>query len=89
MKNQVRHNEEEKRFELTENGKTAYVKYECLPGAMNFIVTFVPEEWQGQGVGSRLAEYALRYAKEQGLKIVATCPFIQEYMDKHQEFSDE
>lgn len=88
MKNEIRLNEQKQQFEIVKNGGIAFVKYECLPGGMNFISTFVPDEWKGKGIGSMLAEYALTYAKEHHLKIVATCPFIQAYIYKHKEFSE-
>lgn len=89
MKNKVRLNERDRQFEMTEDGKTAFVKYECFSGGMDFISTFVPEEWRGQGIGTFLVSYALAYAKERHLKIGATCPFVRAYIYKHKEFAEE
>lgn len=88
MEQDVRLNEEKQQFEIVKNGKTAFLKYECLPGGINFISTFVPDEWQGKGVGSKLAENALTYAQKHQLKIVATCPFIRAFIYKHSEFAE-
>ena len=54
---------------------------------MDFIATFVPEELRGKGVGSALAKAALRYAEGKRMKVVASCPFIRSYIEKHMKWS--
>ncbi len=39
--------------------------------------TFVPEESRDQGVATELAEYAIEYARENGLRVKASCPFMK------------
>jgi len=39
-------------------------------------------------VGSTLARGALEDVRRRGLRVVAQCPFIKGFMDKHAEFSD-
>lgn len=88
MPNTVRNNTELQRFELDANGHTAVAYYHVSPGVITFTHTEVPQELSGRGIGSALARGALEIVRAQGLKVVAKCPFISAYMDKHPELND-
>ena len=87
MEIEVKHNEKEHRFECVKEGQLAYVEYKKILDGMDFIATFVPEELRGKGVGSALAKAALRYAEGKRMKVVASCPFIRSYIEKHMKWS--
>jgi predicted GNAT family acetyltransferase len=57
------------------------------PGRIVFTHTEVEKEFEGKGVGSKLANGALTLAKDRGLRIVAQCPFIAAYLKKHPELA--
>lgn len=84
----VSNNEAESRFELEIDGHLAAAYYRLAPGVVTFTHTEVPSSLSGQGVGSRLAKGALEQVRAKGLKVVAQCPFIAAYIDKHPEFQD-
>jgi len=86
MENIIIHNESEKRFEITESGNTAFVEYKLSNNVIDVTHTFVPKELEGKGFGSALAKYALDYAKDKGLKVKPTCPFIRIYVERHKEY---
>jgi len=48
--------------------------------------TWVPQELEGRGIASALAEFALNYAKENELQTVVYCPFVKAYIQKHPEW---
>ncbi len=48
--------------------------------------TFVPPALRGSGIASQLTEYALLYARDNGLKVRPTCPFVARYLERHPEF---
>ena len=50
--------------------------------------TEVATEFEGHGVGSRLAAAALDDIRARGLKVDPVCPFIARYLDRHPELSD-
>lgn len=58
------------------------------PTVINFIHTAVPASEQGQGEGSALAKAGLDYARQQHLRVLATCPFVAAYVEEHGEYQD-
>ena len=47
--------------------------------------TEVPPSGKGQGVGDALVRAALAYARERGLRVMATCPYVQAWLRRHPE----
>lgn len=76
------------RFEINLAGETAYAEYQLVSGGIILPHTVVPESFGGKGVGSRLAIYAMEYARSRGLKVIPLCPFMAGYMSKHPETHD-
>jgi len=50
--------------------------------------TEVPKKLRGMGLASSLAETALRWARENNLKVDIICPSVQAYVAKHPQYSD-
>ncbi len=84
----VRDNPDRHRYELEVDGHVAFAEYGLTAGVITFIHTKVPKELGGKGVGSTLARGALEDVRRRGLRVVAQCPFIKGFIDKHAEFSD-
>jgi predicted GNAT family acetyltransferase len=75
-------------FEIEQDGQVAYLQYRLTPDVLELIHTEVPAKLAGKGIGSQLAEKALRWAREHKLKVNIVCPFVKEYVAKHPEYSD-
>jgi predicted GNAT family acetyltransferase len=84
----VRDNPARHRYELEVEGHVALAEYGLAAGVITFVHTVVPKELAGRGVGSTLARGALEDVRRRGLEVVAQCPFIKGFMDKHAEFND-
>ena len=82
----VRHNEEEKRFEADVDGGLAFAEYTTSGKSTTFTHTEVPEEAEGQGVGSGIVKFALDHAKSAGWTVVPQCPFVKTYIERHSEY---
>jgi uncharacterized protein len=76
------------RFEIERDGEVAYLEYSLDGKVLELIHTEVPKRLRGKGLASSLAETALRYAREKGLKVDIICPTVQEYITKHPEYAD-
>ena len=48
----------------------------------------MPPELGGKGIGSQLVKGALDQVRADGLKVIAQCPFVKGYIDKHPEYAD-
>ena len=50
--------------------------------------TGVGESMQGQGVGKQLVEAGVNWARENNVKILATCPFAKKVLEETPEYHD-
>ncbi len=83
---EVKNNPERHHYEAQVDGRTAFINYAMHGNTIRYIHTEVPPEMEGQGIGSKLAKFALQEAKERHWKVVPQCPFIAAYVKKHQEY---
>jgi predicted GNAT family acetyltransferase len=73
---------------LDVDGATAITAYRREGDTLVFTHTEVPEELEGQGIGSRLIEGALADVRGRGLKVVPLCAFVRHYIDTHEDVQD-
>ncbi|NGX99477.1 MAG: N-acetyltransferase, partial [Candidatus Afipia apatlaquensis] len=50
--------------------------------------TETPRPLRGRGIASKLVQGALEQIRADGLKVVAGCSFVVDYLEKHPEFTD-
>lgn len=79
----VVHVPEQNRFELRIGDEVAVLAYEQSVDAVNFLHTAVPSAMEGQGVGGRLAEAGVSWARGAGFDVVPTCPFVRSWLSRH------
>ncbi|MGC8936874.1 MAG: GNAT family N-acetyltransferase [Candidatus Methanomethylicaceae archaeon] len=70
------------------DGAEAFLKFHVDKGKMYLDATYTPEEHRGKGVGTKMMEAAINYAKERKLSIVPICPFAVEYFKRHPEYKN-
>jgi len=63
-------------------GKHSYLKYSIEGGDMKILSTYTPEEFRGRGLAAILMEEAIKYAKENNLRIVPVCSYAKYYLEK-------
>ena len=85
----VRDNPATKRFELPVDGQTAYMDYERSDDSIRLLHTEVPKSLRRRGIGERLVKDVLASAQTQRLRVIAVCPFVKAYMQKHAGAADE
>lgn len=77
------------RFEIAlPGGEAAFADYQLKGDSIVFPHTVTPKAHEGQGLASQLAQAALTYAREQGLKVRPHCAFFRAYIAKRPELHD-
>ena len=64
------------------------VTYRTRPGVVVLVHTEIYDQFEGQGVGSRLVAAVLGDLRARGLKIEPVCPFVTAYLERHPEHAD-
>jgi hypothetical protein len=83
----IQHERAAHRFVARTGGVEAVLEYDTADATtLDYHHTFVPPALRGRGIASQLAEHALRYARDSGLKVRPTCPFVARYLQRHPEF---
>ncbi len=76
------------RFELALDGGTALVAYRRDGERLVLVHTEVPEQFAGQGVGSKLAKGVFELLRASGRKAVVRCEFLKGWIAKHPDYND-
>jgi predicted GNAT family acetyltransferase len=84
----VHDNKAQSRFELNVEGAIAFANYRLAPSTVVITHTETPRALRGRGIASALVKGALELIRADGLKVVAGCGFVVDYLQKHPEFSD-
>lgn len=80
-------NAAENRFELFTDGRLSVVEFQRRDEhTLALTHTEVPEELEGQGIGSRLVRGVFGYVRANGLNVIPLCPFVVAFLHRHPEF---
>ncbi len=76
------------RYEAMLNGQVAgFAQYQLTPELIVFTHTEVDPRFEGMGVGSAIARWALDDVKAAGTrKVLALCPFIKRWIGQHEDY---
>ena len=84
----VSNNERASRFECDVDGKLSVVEYQLRDGTIILTHTEVPRELGGRGIAQAIVKHALDDARARHLRVVAQCPYVAAYIDRHPEYRD-
>jgi predicted GNAT family acetyltransferase len=84
----VRDNKVKSRFELDVEGALAFANYRLAPSTVIITHTETPRALRGRGIASELVQGALELIRADGLRVIAGCGFVVDYLRKHPEFAD-
>ncbi|HKH52234.1 MAG TPA: GNAT family N-acetyltransferase [Mycobacterium sp.] len=80
---------ESDRFSISVEGqKVGFTEFADRNGQRIFTHTEVADDFEGRGLATILIDEALQATRDAGLRIVAVCPMVAGFVEKHQEFSD-
>ena len=86
--NPVIDNAAEHRFELTENGLTAFADYHVNGDRVSIPHVEAPPALQGTGAAGRLMEGLVERIRADHRKIVPLCPYAAAWLKRHPEHAD-
>lgn len=85
----IQHDPTRQRFFLEVSGGTAELRYRRLDEqTFDVVHTEVPQPAAGQGIAGKLAKAAFSWARENGLKLVVSCPYVTRWLERHPEERD-
>jgi hypothetical protein len=80
----VQHDQQRSRFVVPlADGDAQLVYGPFTDDILDLQHTEIPPSGRGQGVGDGLVRAALAYARERGLRVIATCPYVQAWLRRH------
>ena len=83
----VVNNSERSRYEVAVDGiRAAYSTYEMEPGRVVVTHTVVRPQFEGRGIGSRLAKFTVDDVRDHGLRIKPVCTFTRAWLRRHPEY---
>jgi predicted GNAT family acetyltransferase len=77
-----------RRFELSEQGATAFADYRVQEGRMVIPHVEAAHALRGTGAAGRLMAGVMDAARQRGLKVVPLCPYADAYMRRNPETAD-
>lgn len=88
MENHITDNIAQHRFELVENGMTAFADYRVAGDVMFIDYVESPPALRGTGAAGRLMAGVAGFAKERDLKMHPICGYAASWLHKHTEYRD-
>ncbi|MFH1799712.1 MAG: GNAT family N-acetyltransferase [Candidatus Omnitrophota bacterium] len=76
-----------KEFRVELGAYRAVLMYAKQGDTLDLYHIYVPDPFRGRTVAGKILVAAFKYAQKEGLKVVATCPFIaQDFLEKFPQF---
>jgi len=81
-------NPDRHRFELIEDGQTAFADYRRSGDQLILPHVEAPPALRGKGTAGRLMAGVLELARARGLKVVPVCPYAVAYIRRNPQYQD-
>jgi predicted GNAT family acetyltransferase len=86
---EVRDARDDSQFELRVDGELAGIaRYRRRDGRVEFVHTEIDDRFEGKGLGATLVKAALDATRTSGEQVVALCPFVASYIERHPDYAD-
>ncbi|MGI5130815.1 GNAT family N-acetyltransferase [Pseudonocardia sp. CA-107938] len=77
------------RFEITVDGELAgFAEYRLRDDHITFVHTEIDDAFAGKGLAGVLVRAALDDVRGRGLRVVAVCPYVKAWIEKHPDYAD-
>ena len=86
MEPEVIHEKENERFVIYTEGNEVYVEYTMTSNKIDLHHTYTHPALRGKGLAAHVVRAALEFAKENNLKVIPTCSYVQAFIAKNDEY---
>ena len=83
MEEKVIHEKENERFVIYAEGNEVYVEYKMRNNTIDLNHTYTHPALRGKGLAAHVVRAALEFAKENKLKVIPTCSYVQSFIAKN------
>jgi len=88
MGTEVIHEKENERFIMYSEGEESFVEYRINADEMNLYHTYTDPGLRGKGLAAQVVRATFEYAKENNLKVVPTCSYVQAFVRRYDEYKE-
>jgi predicted GNAT family acetyltransferase len=88
MKPDTIHEKDNERFIIYYEGKESFVEYRINDDEINLYHTYTDPGLRGKGLAALVVRAAFEFAKENNLKVVPTCSYVQAFIKRNDEYSE-
>lgn len=65
-----------------------FINYRLSQNDIAFLHTETEDRFRGKGVGGRLVQASLDSARERGLAVLPSCPFVRSWLEQHPDYAE-
>lgn len=76
----VIHQPEQQRFIIERQDHLAHLDYRLATDSVDFTLTWTPPALRGQGLAAQLVTAGVAWARQQNLRIEASCSYVAEWL---------
>ncbi len=88
MEEKVIHEKENERFVIYVEGNEVYVEYTMAGNQLNLYHTFTDPALRGKGLAAQVVRAALEFTKENNMKVIPTCSYVQAFLAKNENYKE-
>jgi predicted GNAT family acetyltransferase len=88
MDQKVIHEKENERFVIYVEGNEVYVEYTMRNNTIDLHHTYTHPALRGKGLAAQVVRAALEFAKDNSLKVIPTCSYVQAFIAKNAHYKE-
>lgn len=84
--NEIRLDQQQQRFVMEVDGHECELGFSRDGNIVSMNHVRVPDAVGGRGLAGQLTRHALDWARDEGLKVRAVCPYVARFVERHTEY---
>jgi hypothetical protein len=88
MEPEVIHEKENERFVIYTEGNEVYVEYKMRNNKVDLNHTYTHPALRGKGLAAHVVRAAFEFAKENNLKVIPSCSYVQAFVAKNDVYKE-